>query len=151
MYHIFDVANWFLNKEPMSHKKLQKLCYYTQAWSYALKNRPFVDSEFQAWVHGPVSPRLYAKYAGRGFEDITPESSCLISFSNEDKELLESIWETYGEYTGNALEVLTHNEPPWRIARGSCVVSERCDETINKDDMIKYYRSIYEGDLGTEA
>ena len=26
--NIFDVANWFLSKEEMTHKKLQKLCYY---------------------------------------------------------------------------------------------------------------------------
>ena len=25
-YSIFDVANWFLSKESMTHKKLQKLC-----------------------------------------------------------------------------------------------------------------------------
>ena len=30
---ITDVANWFLLKEDMSHKKIQKLCYYAEAWS----------------------------------------------------------------------------------------------------------------------
>lgn len=37
-YSVFDVANWFLAHETMMHKKLQKLCYYAQAWFYALKN-----------------------------------------------------------------------------------------------------------------
>ena len=31
-YSVFEIANWFLLKESMSHKKLQKLCYYAQAW-----------------------------------------------------------------------------------------------------------------------
>ena len=35
-HSIFDVAEWFLQKESCSHKKLQKLCYYAVAWSYAL-------------------------------------------------------------------------------------------------------------------
>ena len=36
-YSVFDIANWFLLKEEMTQKKLQKLCYYAQAWCYALK------------------------------------------------------------------------------------------------------------------
>ena len=37
-YSVLEIANWFLAKKPMSHLKLQKLCYYAQAWNYALKN-----------------------------------------------------------------------------------------------------------------
>ena len=29
---ILDVAAWFLLKEDMTHKKIQKLCYYAEAW-----------------------------------------------------------------------------------------------------------------------
>ena len=35
-YNIFDIANWFLSKESMPQKKLQKLCYYAKAWSLVL-------------------------------------------------------------------------------------------------------------------
>ena len=57
-YSVFDVANWFLMKGDMTHKKLQKLCYYAQAWAYALKGYRLEDTDYQAWVHGPVSPAL---------------------------------------------------------------------------------------------
>ena len=68
-YSIFDVANWFLGKEPMNHVKLQKLCYYAVAWGYALFNRPIcAESEFQAWINGPVSPTLYEKYKKTGWK-----------------------------------------------------------------------------------
>ncbi len=30
-YSVYDIANWFLLKQEMTHKKLQKLCYYSQA------------------------------------------------------------------------------------------------------------------------
>ena len=36
MATIFDVADWFLSKEAMTPKKLQKLCYYYKAWGLAL-------------------------------------------------------------------------------------------------------------------
>ncbi|MGN0639342.1 MAG: Panacea domain-containing protein [Oscillospiraceae bacterium] len=61
-YAITDVANWFLSKESMTHKKLQKLCYYAQAWGLALFNLRITDSRFEAWVHGPVSPGLFQLY-----------------------------------------------------------------------------------------
>lgn len=47
-YSILDIANWFLSKEPMTHKKLQKLCYYAQAWGLALYNIRIMDTKFKA-------------------------------------------------------------------------------------------------------
>ena len=38
MEKVMDVANWFLSQSSMTHKKLQKLCYYAQAWHCALHN-----------------------------------------------------------------------------------------------------------------
>ena len=32
----------------MTHKKLQKLCYYTQAWGLALYNIRIMDTKFEA-------------------------------------------------------------------------------------------------------
>lgn len=150
MNTVFDVANWFLNKEPMTHKKLQKLCYYAQAWSLALKDKPIMDSDFEAWVHGPVSRTLYNHYAGSGMMDLVPDAPAK-NFTSSEQEILESVWETYGEYTGNALEVLTHSEPPWKNARMMCNPGERCTNIISRKDMKDYYRSIYIGQGDAEA
>lgn len=147
MSDIKSIANWFLKKEPMTHKKVQKLCYYAQAWSYALRDRPITDADFQAWVHGPVSPELYKEYAGSGFSDLRPTESVPTDFPPEELELLNSVWETYGESTGNSLEVLTHGELPWINARKGCPSNKICDTSIDVEDMKKYYRSIYLGEL----
>ena len=32
-YSVFDIADWFLKKGNMTQKKLQKMCYYAQAWT----------------------------------------------------------------------------------------------------------------------
>ena len=37
-YSIYDIANWFLQHVTCDQKKLQKLCYYAQAWHYAIFN-----------------------------------------------------------------------------------------------------------------
>jgi uncharacterized phage-associated protein len=52
MASVFDVANWFLAKEKMTHKKLQKLCYYAQAWHLANHGQPMMPNRFEAWIHG---------------------------------------------------------------------------------------------------
>lgn len=145
VYSVYDIANWFLSQKTMSHKKLQKMCYYAQAWSYALYNRPLMDTEFQAWVHGPVSPQLYQKYKGHGFQDLYCDGDLHISLSEEDRELLESVMLTYGDYTGNALEALTHTELPWIEARGNLSNSENCDNVISAATMRSFYQSIYAG------
>ncbi len=36
-YKIEDVANWFLAKDEMSKKKLQKLLYYAYSWLTTVK------------------------------------------------------------------------------------------------------------------
>lgn len=70
-YSIFDVANWFLQKEEMTPKKLQKLCYYAQAWSLALKDSAIMDGvQFEAWVHGPVNYELWQKCKGFGWNNV---------------------------------------------------------------------------------
>lgn len=142
---IFDLANWFLAKEPMTHKKLQKLCYYAVAWGWALMNKPIVkDSDFEAWVHGPVSKPLYDKYKGSGWNNIKKEKESP-KFPSDIEELLKSVWDTYGDKDGNELEALSHSEKPWKEARTNLNEEERGDVKINPETMKSFYLSIYAG------
>ena len=75
MNTIQQIAQWFLGKESMTHKKLQKLCYYAQAWHLALHGSELFAERFEAWVHGPVSPVLYSIYADYGWEKIPSETT----------------------------------------------------------------------------
>ena len=47
---------------PVSNLKLQKLLYYAQAWHLAFFGAPLFDEDFEAWVHGPVVPRVFRCY-----------------------------------------------------------------------------------------
>lgn len=60
MENVHTIANWFLNKEAMTPQKLQKLCYYAQAWYCALYDgTPLFEDEIQAWAHDPTIASLY--------------------------------------------------------------------------------------------
>lgn len=119
---IFDVASWFLYKQPMTHEKLQKLCYYVQAWGLALYNKELINSEFQAWAHGPISIDLYNKYKSNGWENI-PKLRSFSPINNKfftnkkNLHLLDRVWFTYAhksenELSKNELKALTLSEDP---------------------------------------
>ena len=144
-YSVFEIADWFLSKESMTHKKLQKLCYYAQAWTYALKDFRLEDTDFQAWVHGPVAPILYEKFKSFGYDSIKLVGSYNCHIEDNDLDILEDVWKTYGDKTGNALEVLTHRELPWIEARRGYADDERCTVVILPETMKCYYKSIYVG------
>ena len=121
------------------------MCYYAQAWCYALNGYRLMNSDFQAWIHGPVSPALYEKFRRFGYDTIKIKGNVNIELDKQDEELLEDVWETYGDRTGNALEALTHREAPWIEARKGYSENERCTVVISPESMKRYYKSIYLG------
>lgn len=136
---IFDLADAFLSISSMTHKKLQKLCYYAKAWYLAMYDTNLISEEFQAWVHGAVQPTLYQKYRGYGFSyipmvmDTTSIPEEFLSFANE-------IYRAYGDLSGDELEKLNHTEAPWLSARGSLKPWQSSTNIISEDSMKEYYR-----------
>lgn len=141
---IFDVAKAFLTIESMSHKKLQKLCYYAQAWHLAFMNERLFNNDFQAWVHGPVCVELYHDYKEYGFLDIPEEEYIPESIGNEEYEFISNVYNAYGEFSGDQLEELTHSELPWLEARGDLEDWMPSKEKIKDNSMRDYYKDIYE-------
>ena len=149
MISINEVAQYCIeNGEDITPKKLQKLSYYAEAWCNALLNEKLIeDTHFEAWVHGPDSPDLYQQYKKYGWNEIDkPEINVEYSFSDNEKEILDSVLETYGHLSGNELEALTHEERPWLNQRKGLGETETSNNIIKFEDMQNYYSSIYLGD-----
>ena len=148
-----NLVEWFLSKENMSHKKIQKLCYYAEAWSVTLNNEDIVPGiEFEAWQHGPVCREIWEMCKKFGWRDIMiKEEFADISkeeidkrFSEDQKAILELVWNTYGKYSPNELEAITHTEDPWIKARSGLGPFDSCTNVINVEDMKEYYSTQYE-------
>lgn len=146
MEDIRDVANWFLAQESMTHKKLQKLCYYAQAWYCALYDgTPLFEDPIQAWVHGPVVASLYPLYSDYKWLPIPQKQDFDLSKLQEKSlDILDTVYDTYGELTGDQLERLTHSEEPWKKTRGTLEPWETCTAVIPCTLMREYYRRVYE-------
>lgn len=149
MPNIFNIADWFLSKQSMTPKKLQKLCYYYKAWGLALYNKDLLPgTDFQAWVHGPVNPQLYAAYKDYGWNDIPKKPIVPGVFSEKEQDVLDSVWLTYGGMSANALEAQSHTEEPWRRARSGISEYENCTVVIRPEWMRDYYKRVYESEQG---
>ncbi len=138
---IFDLANAFLNIDSMTHKKLQKLCYYAKAWYLALYDKNIVDESFEAWIDGAVQPYLYHKYRAYGFGYI-PMVFDTSGIPEEFLSFAREVYASYGHLDGYDLEKLNHSEEPWLNARGDLKPWQSCECIITEDDMKSYYRSL---------
>jgi uncharacterized phage-associated protein len=144
------VADYFLLKvdptagDTISNLKLQKLCYYAQAWSLALHKKPLFGERIEAWTHGPAIPDLFERMKGSGWQAVDPTqlvSDPLAQLPDETKSLLDEVWRKYGWLTGRQLEQLTRGEAPWKDAHGKTPLGMRCDAEISQEALRKFYRS----------
>lgn len=141
----FDIADYFLSLtdeeagDSISNLKLQKLVYYAQGFSLAIYGKPLFSEVIEAWAHGPVVAKLYRKYKTYGCRGIEkPENIDFDKYSDEVKNLLNEVWNVYGQYSAWRLRALAHEEPPWQAAynSGTSVISHK--------ELTKYFKTQVE-------
>ena len=144
MITVFDVANYILQKTgQVTSMKLQKLVYYSQAWSLAWDDEPLFCEDFQAWANGPVCPELFKAHKGHfrlpsDFFASVADSK----LSQVQTDTIDVVLEDYSEMTPRELSDLTHRERPWKEARGNTPPGMPCENVIEKDVMRDYYSGI---------
>ena len=146
-----DVAKYFLllaasgeedAGEAMTHLKLQKLVYYAQGFHLALfPGRPLFDEPIEAWLHGPVINSMYRQYGHYNFNPIPPDPAFDpdAALNGEQKQLLNDVWNAYGQFSAWKLRDMTHQEPPWAGA----YVANR-NEVISHESLREYFATQIE-------
>lgn len=147
MVSVFDVAKYILEKKGrMSTWKLQKLCYYSQAWHYTWTERRLIREEFQAWCNGPVCPELFAAHKGTFAIDASEFSLGNSDNLNlDEKDSVDIVLLNYGDRDPYDLRNQSHSEPPWKDARGNLPEDEPSDKVISLESMGTYYGSLIYG------
>lgn len=136
----FDVANYFLTLanedvgDSISNLKLQKLVYYAQGFSLALRDKTLFDEAIEAWAHGPAIRELYHKYKDNGANAIEkPKDVDFAKYDDDVKSLLNQVYEEYGQFSAWKLREMSHEEEPW--ASGNATT----DKIITNKDLKKYF------------
>lgn len=143
MTSVNDVAALILDERgPMTAMKLQKLAYYSQAWSLVWDDRPLFANRFEAWANGPVSPVLYEQHRGRfqvARHEIAGDPSAL---DDKARGTIQAVLSFYGDKSAQWLSDLTHSERPWLEARQGLSPGERGDVEITQAAMAEYYGAL---------
>lgn len=146
MASIIDVAKYILKREgSLSTMKLQKLCYYSQAWSLVWDDAELFDEDFEAWANGPVCKELFDIH--KGMFRISYNSDCLSSgdekkLNKVQRETIDTVLDYYADKNAQWLSTLTHMEEPWKNARAGIPNGCPCSNTITKESMAMYYGSL---------
>ena len=145
-YTCFDIANYFLDKAKqtaiaVTNLKLQKLVYYAQAWHLAIHNEALMEGvEFEAWIHGPVVHELWKKYKDYTYEAINEEVTPPQLDDGTD-QFLKQVVEVYLDKDAYTMELMSHREDPWILARNGYADNERCTNIISEESMRTYFKS----------
>lgn len=142
-----DVANYILwlddryeGSEGITPLKLQKLVYYCQGFHLAMFGKKLFPENIEAWLHGPVVPSLYHHFKTIGNDIVSPP----VNFDEEiigeeQRELLDEVIETYGQFSAWRLRNMTHEESPWKNA-----YEAGCNNMISIKDMKAYFETQLE-------
>lgn len=147
MADVFDAAAYILKvcddcgELPITTWKLQKLVYYSQAWSLVWDDEPLFLEEIQAWANGPVCPALYNEHRGK-FKIREIALGNPNELTREQKDTIEVVFEHYGEKSSQYLSELTHQERPWKDAREGLAPGDRGQRVITLESMAEYYGSL---------
>lgn len=143
MTSVLDVATYILDRKgPVTAMKLQKLCYYSQAWSLVWDDEALFRERVEAWANGPVVPALYEQH--RGEFEIEPGTigGNPDALTESERETIDAVLGHYGDKSSQWLSELTHEEEPWENARKGLAPGERGCKPISRAAMAEYYGSL---------
>ena len=129
-----------------------KLVYIAHGYSLALLHKPLIKEAVEAWRYGPVVPSVYhgaKKYGGKPIDELlysgikADDAQSLDGVKKlfdewihaDQREILDGVFESYGDFTGLELVEMTHDEgSPWDLYYRRGTVKRQIP-----DDAIKAY------------
>lgn len=147
-YDVFDVCNYILHKESMTPKRLQKELYFCYSFYLVannnkgtkISNRLFKE-KFEAWIHGPVISKVYAKYAKYGMCEICANENVSV-IDEADAEFLNFMIDSLKQFSTSKLETISHNQLPWINARANCKPNDVSKNKLSDADIFECFSSM---------
>lgn len=118
---------------------MQKLVYYAQGFHLAITGTPLFEEQIEAWRYGPVVPGLYRELKQHGDYALPlPKGiDSVTTFTQAQREILDEVYSSYGQFSAWKLRDLTHDEAPWKDAdaRGDS------DNVITHEALRRFFRT----------
>lgn len=138
---VLDVARYIIELatnfgEPVTNMKLQKLLFYSYVWYLVHEKKKLFSEPITAWQYGPVISQAYDAYKKYGAEPIKePADGDSSKLDEEQKAIIEDVFNIYGSMNGIELAMLTHSERPWLVA-----FEPGKHNPISDDVMFEFYK-----------
>ncbi|MBV7292379.1 Panacea domain-containing protein [Corynebacterium sp. TAE3-ERU16] len=144
MAQVNDVARYILERQdvPVSTMKLQKLVYYSQAWSLVWDERPLFHERIEAWANGPVTRELYRQHRRQFTADVDMFDGDSNRLTSDERETIDAVLDAYGHLSGQQLSDLSHSERPWRDARGDIPNGDPSTNEVSQEVMQDFYSAM---------
>ena len=152
---LITISYIFEKTEEITPLALQKILYYIQGIFIVNYGRPLFNEECKAWRHGPVYEEVYDMFKGFKYNPIEDKRFIIFRdrfqmLTDEEKEIIDMVLNTFGMYSGKTLERITHNESPWADVYDDNVCGYT-NEPITKEAIRGYFELISQDfDLKTE-
>jgi uncharacterized phage-associated protein len=128
----------------MTAMKLEKLVYYSEAWSLVWDDASLFDDRIEAWANGPVAPSLYATHRGHfGVDASLAGLGNPDALSSTQRATVDGVLNFYGPKSAAELSDLTHREAPWKDVRGDLPPGASSSREITRPAMAEYYGALY--------
>lgn len=146
---LLTISYIFYLAEEITPLALQKMLYYIQGVYMQLFQKELFAEDCVAWVHGPVYKDVYEVFRNFKYNPIEDNRFSLLQnrfreLSREEKIAIELVVDSFGMYSGKALEEITHTETPWQEARAYCLPQGRSNVVISKESIRKYFSKVAE-------
>ena len=144
MATILDAAEYILEKteDSIPYLKLERLCYYAQAWSMAWDEEPIFPEEFYAGEKGAVCYELFDGVGHQLFVSLADGTGNSDALTDDQKDTIDSALDYYYEYAAKKLGYLIRFDKPWRDARERMEQDRHFSGVITKESMKKHYQTL---------
>lgn len=152
-YKALDIARWFIHRNKVAEDlaggeritllKLLKLLYYAEGCSLALDHGSLFSEKIVAWEYGPVVPVIWDEYENDPYNSPYGSKADYDSIEKirpEDQDLLEDVFQNFGQYSAWKLCDMTHQETPWLEATHN---GQILNGTISRKTMTAYFKENY--------
>ena len=126
---------------------LQKMLYFVQGIYMVRFGKPLIEEDCMAWIHGPVYKPVYDMFKNFKYNPIEDNRFLILKnrfqeLTDQEKEVIDLVVDTFGMYSGTALERITHKEKPWKDAREGYLPTEPSYVVISKTSIKEYFEGI---------
>ena len=129
--------------KPLTLMQIIKLVYICHGFMLGIYHRPLINQPVEAWRYGPVIKELYEAMRKYGSSHITKKISRWYdkesTLDEDEQDIVEQVFDKYGELSGVALSTLTHQpNTPWDITWRHY----KQKATIPSDLIEEYYSKV---------